>query len=96
MTEQSWPARESPFGEVQEIEPRVAQWDMTCVVNGDGFSMTVTLGVAGARPNGPEQHAFKLRCIEQFPRFFRDTLWETAAVTVGPHRPDGDDDHAVG
>lgn len=90
----NWPSRCSPFdGDQRDVD---RTWDMTCRASGGGFDMLVTLGDIRNRPNQLAQDAFKLRCIEQFPTFFAGARCETAAVTVGPHRPESDTDQAVG
>ena len=92
MTETGdWPARATPFD-----GDATGKWDMTCRVTGGGCDMLITIGGISEKPTTEKQEAFKRRCIEQFPWFFSDTQHETAAVTVGPHRDDGDDDRAVG
>lgn len=87
----NWPSQASPFdGDGDRT------WDMTCRASGDGYDMLVTLGDLKDRPDQIAQDAFKSRCIEQFSTFFRGARCETAAVTVGPHRPESDNDQAVG
>jgi hypothetical protein len=81
--------------EYQEIQPRVAEWDMTCRIHGDGCDMLVTVGVRGARPTDQQQGLFRRKCERHFTSIF-GVGWETSGTTVGPHEANGEDDHQVG
>lgn len=70
-------------------------WDVVATVSGGGNDLTLTLGDFEERPTEEYKQHVKLVAEDQFVFWF-GCAHTASAVTVGPHRPEGDDDREVG
>lgn len=71
------------------------RWDVVATVSGGGNDLTLTLGDYSERPTEEHKLHVKLMAEDQFVFWF-GRKHTASAVTVGPHRPEGDDDREVG